>query len=114
MIQSFVEYVGTLRGDEKGEAQVFCDRLFRAFGHAGYKEAGATLEFRVKAKGKNTKFADLFWESRLLLEMKKRGEELQVHHVMTRDTERILSGILSGHIVHNLLKFVNQLGLLYL
>jgi hypothetical protein len=39
---SFVSYVRTLKGDEKGEAQVFCDRLFRAFGHEGYKEAGAT------------------------------------------------------------------------
>lgn len=28
----FVAYVRTLQGDEKGEAQVFCDRLFRAFG----------------------------------------------------------------------------------
>ena len=34
---AFVAYVRTLRGDEKGEAQVFCDRLFRAFGHEGYK-----------------------------------------------------------------------------
>lgn len=83
-IQEFVDYAQTLRGDEKGEAQVFCDRLFRAFGHAGYKEAGATLEFRVKAKGKNTKFADLFWESRLLLEMKKRGEKLERHYQLVR------------------------------
>jgi hypothetical protein len=34
-------------GDEKGDAQLFLDRLFQAFGHAGLKEAGATLEFRV-------------------------------------------------------------------
>ncbi|NJL90386.1 MAG: class I SAM-dependent DNA methyltransferase [Coleofasciculaceae cyanobacterium SM2_1_6] len=51
--------------------------LFRAFGHAGYKEAGATLESRIKVTGRSTKFADLFWESRLLLEMKKRGEKLE-------------------------------------
>ncbi len=43
---AFVTYAGTLEGDEKGEAQVFCDRLFQAFGHGGYKEAGATLECR--------------------------------------------------------------------
>jgi len=79
-IQEFVSYASTLKGDEKGEAQVFCDRLFRAFGHAGCNEAGATLEFRVKAKGKSTRFADLFWESRLLLEMKKRGEKLERHY----------------------------------
>lgn len=79
-IQGFVRYARSLKGDEKGEAQVFCDRLFQAFGHDGYKEAGATLEYRVKRKGKSTKFADLFWESRLLLEMKSRGEKLEKHY----------------------------------
>ncbi|WP_206108236.1 class I SAM-dependent DNA methyltransferase [Paludisphaera soli] len=78
-IREFIEYARTLNGDEKGEAQVFCDRLFRAFGHGGYKEAGATLEFRVKA-AKSTKFADLLWRPRLLMEMKKRGEKLQKHY----------------------------------
>jgi type II restriction/modification system DNA methylase subunit YeeA len=79
-IQGFVTYARSLEGDEKGEAQVFCDRLFQAFGHDGYKEAGATLEYRVKRKGKSTQFADLLWESRLLLEMKKRGEKLEKHY----------------------------------
>lgn len=79
-IQGFVDYARSLRGDEKGEAQVFCDRLFQAFNHAGYKEAGAELEYRVKAKGKSTKFADLLWRPRLLLEMKKRGEKLEKHY----------------------------------
>lgn len=79
-INAFIAYARTLSGDEKGEAQVFCDRLFQAFGHNGYKEAGATLEYRVKEKGKSTRFADLFWESRLLLEMKKRGENLEKHY----------------------------------
>src|SRR5258708_5689616 len=79
-IRQFVEYARTLAGDEKGEAQVFCDRLFKAFGHGGYKEAGATLEFRVKGQGKSTKFADLLWRPRLLIEMKKRGEKLQRHY----------------------------------
>ena len=27
-IQKLVEYTATLDGDEKGEAQVFCDRFF--------------------------------------------------------------------------------------
>ena len=83
-IQDFVDYVHTLKGDEKGEAQVFCERLFLAFGHKGFKEAGATLEERVQIKDssgkvKSTKFADLVWKPRLLLEMKKRGENLQKH-----------------------------------
>jgi hypothetical protein len=60
-IQDFVTYAQSLRGDEKGEAQVLCDRLFRAFGHEGYKEAGATLEYRVRKKERGTKFADLLW-----------------------------------------------------
>ena len=79
-IRALVEYGGTLAGYEKGEAQVFCDRLFQAFGHSGYKEAGATLEFRVKRLGKAAGFADLLWKPRLLLEMKSRGEKLQKHY----------------------------------
>src|ERR1700712_1772091 len=80
----FVKYVATLRGDEKGEAQVFCDRLFKAFGHDGYKEAGATLESRQK-RHKSTGFIDLLWKPRLLLEMKKRGEKLQRHYTQAFD-----------------------------
>jgi hypothetical protein len=79
-IRQFVAYASTLQGDEKGEAQVFCDRLFKAFGHAGYKEAGATLEYRVKGASGSTKFADLLWRPRLLIEMKKRGAKLQRHY----------------------------------
>jgi hypothetical protein len=80
-IQHFVDYAKLLQGDEKGEAQVFCDRLFQAFGHRGYKEAGATLEFRIKKRSsKGTSFADLVWKPRLLLEMKKGGEKLSSHY----------------------------------
>ncbi len=68
-----------LTGDEKGEAQIFLDHLFQAFGHTGGpKEAGATLEMRVtKADGGGTSFADLVWKPVVLIEMKKRGENLQ-------------------------------------
>ncbi len=78
-LQRFVQYAQKLRGDEKGEAQVFCDRLFQAFGHAGYKEAGATLEDRQQRKGGNVKFIDLLWKPRLILEMKSRKEDLRDH-----------------------------------
>jgi hypothetical protein len=79
-IAAFVRYVrANLTGDEKAEAQIFCDRLFQAFGHGGVKEAGATLEYRVH-KGKRTKFADLLWRPRLLMEMKTRGEKLAKHY----------------------------------
>jgi hypothetical protein len=79
-IQDFVSYARTLKGDEKWEAQVFCDRLFQAFGHAGYKEAGATLEERLVRKGKHVKFIDLIWKPRLLIEMKSRKEHLRDHY----------------------------------
>ena len=85
-INDFVEYAKTLKGDEKGEAQVFCDRLLQAFGHAGYKEAGATLEYRIKKKPtKETSFADLVWKPRLLIEMKKGGEKLYLHYKQAFD-----------------------------
>ena len=33
LLQEFVDWAtGHVRGDEKGEAQIFLDRLFRAFG----------------------------------------------------------------------------------
>lgn len=79
-MKAFVNFVRThIKGDEKGEAQIFCDRLFQAFGYAGIMEAGGTLEFRIH-KGKGTRFADLLWRPRLLLEMKKRGEKLTRHY----------------------------------
>lgn len=81
-LAEFVAWVkANIQGDEKGEAQVFLDRLFQAFGHAGLKEAGATLEERIKkASGKGTNFADLVWKPVVLIEMKKRGEDLSRHY----------------------------------
>lgn len=69
-----------ITGDEKGEAQVFLDHLFRGFGHAGFKEAGATCEMRIKKDGGGTSFADLVWKPVVLIEMKKRGEDLAKHY----------------------------------
>ena len=91
-MESFQAYVKTLAGDEKGEAHVFCDRLFQAFGHAGYKEAGATLEERVRVGGKRTKFADLIWRPRVLLEMKKRGEPLARHQPQAYEYWHYMTG----------------------
>ena len=62
-LAEFLEYADLLKGDEKGEAQVFCDRLFQAFGYKGYKETSAKIEFRIKKKStKDTSFADLVWK----------------------------------------------------
>jgi hypothetical protein len=81
-LASFCDWVRqNITGDEKGEAQIFLDRLLRAFGHAGVKEAGAQLEMRVRSRDrKGTAFADLVWKPYVLIEMKKRGENLTRHY----------------------------------
>lgn len=79
-LSEFVTYVGKhLTGDEKGEAADFLDRLFRALGHDGIKEAGASRETRVAKKGggKGKNFIDLLWPERVLIEMKSRGKKLE-------------------------------------
>lgn len=77
-LSEFVRYRREyLRGDEKGEAQIFNEAMFRAFGHLGIRQAGATLEQRVKKSDhKGTAFADLMWKPRCLIEMKKAGVDL--------------------------------------
>lgn len=79
----FVQYCQThLKGDEKGEAQIFLDHFFTALGYSeGLKGAGATCEFRIKNEQKrSTSFADLVWKPVVLIEMKKRGEDLAIHY----------------------------------
>jgi len=103
-LAEFVRFAQTLRGDEKSEAQSFLDHFFRALGHEGAIEAGATFEFRVakkpgspqlelikgngapagRTKG-GKKFADLLWPDRVLIEMKSRGENLEKHYDQTFD-----------------------------
>lgn len=78
-LQAFVDFATTLKGDEKGEAQIFLDRLFKAFSRAGVHEAGAVLEHRIKREAGGTRFADLVWKPHVLIEMKKRGEDLSKH-----------------------------------
>ena len=78
----FIEYCNKhIKGDEKGEAQTFLDHFFTALGYEdGYKGAGADCEYRIKnEKKKTTSFADLVWKPRVLIEMKKRGEDLSIH-----------------------------------
>lgn len=98
-LAEFARFASALRGDEKSEAQTFLDHFFRALGHKGVIEAGATFEFRVakkpgsaqlelikgngaatsRAKG-GKKLADLLWPDRVLIEMKSRGENLEKHY----------------------------------
>lgn len=90
-LQAFVDYVKQLKGDEKGEAQLFCDRFFRAFGYGGIIEADGTLEARIKfSSSGRTKFADCLWapegKDGVLIEMKKRAEKhLEAHFPQVRD-----------------------------
>lgn len=81
-LEAFAQWARTnISGDEKGEAQIFLDRLFQAFGHAGAREAGATLENRVKkGAGGGTGFVDLVWKPLVLFEMKRRGEDPRRHY----------------------------------
>jgi len=72
-----------ISGDEKSEAQIFLDRLFIAFGQPGCLDVGGKPEFRLrKAKddGGGTGFADYVWKPVVLIEMKKRGEDLSRHY----------------------------------
>ncbi|WP_414542490.1 DNA methyltransferase [Nostoc sp. CCY0012] len=76
-----------ITGQEKKEAQTFLDRFFRAFGHDGALEAGASYEEAIKKGSKTGKtgFADLVWKPRVLIEMKKRGEDLSKHYSQAFD-----------------------------
>lgn len=91
-IEEFVSYVkNNLTGEEKGQAQTFCDRLFRAFGQKGIYEASGQMEVRVKeAESKSTKYIDCLWspagKDGVLIEMKKRDiKNLESHFPQARD-----------------------------
>jgi restriction-modification enzyme MmeI-like protein len=82
--QRFVDFQAwvttNVTGDEKGEAQLFLDRLFKAFGWPGLREAGAVCELRVKKQSGDVSFADLVLKPVVLIEMKRRGEKLEKHY----------------------------------
>jgi len=85
---TFQNYVKEhIKGDEKGEAQIFLDHFFTALGFPeGLKGAGANCEFRIKDDKKNsTKFADLVWKPIVLIEMKKRNSDLSIHYQQAFD-----------------------------
>jgi len=83
-LQDFLDWTAqNITGDEKGQAQIFLDRLFQAFGQRGSLDVGGEPEFRVKKAredGGGTSFADYVWKPVVLIEMKKRGAELARHH----------------------------------
>lgn len=71
-----------IRGDERGEAQVFLDHLFEALGHlGGCMATGGHLEERVqRGRGQQVGFADFVWRPVVLIEMKRRGVDLARHY----------------------------------
>ena len=91
-IEEFVSFVkNDLYGDERGQAQTFCDRLFRAYGQKGIYEAQGKLEARIKIADTNTtNYIDCLWsppgKDGVLIEMKKKEiKDLESHLPQARD-----------------------------
>ena len=84
LLSDFVDWAKQhITGDEKGQAQIFLDRLFRAFGQKGSLDVGGTAEMRIRKgseDGGGTSFADYVWKPVVLIEMKKRGADLSRHY----------------------------------
>ena len=84
--QDFAAFAAQLKGDEKSEAQTFLFHLLEAYGHdANTLPEGASFEYRIRFPGDKTKFSDLVWPARVLIEMKSRGEKLSKHYQQTFD-----------------------------
>jgi len=83
-LRTFIDWAETnVSGDEKGQAQIFLDRLFQAFGHPGSLDVGGHPEFRLRKAsqdGGGTCFADYVWKPVVLIEMKRRGSALAKHY----------------------------------
>ena len=87
-LRNFVDWWrSNIKGNEKGEAQIFLDHLMRAFGHAGALEAGSyETRIRRRRNGKTTvSFADYLVPKKALFEMKKRGEDLRKHYLQLEE-----------------------------
>ncbi len=82
-LAEFVEWTHQhIKGDEKGEAQIYLDHLLKAFGQRGLLEVGGTPEFRIRQNTDDhsgVTFADYVWKPVVLIEMKKRGADLRKH-----------------------------------
>ena len=83
-LQDFVAWSAAhITGDEKGQAQIFLDRLFQAFGQKGSLDVSGTAEMRIRKASEDdggTSFADYVWKPVVLIEMKKRGANLAKHY----------------------------------
>ncbi len=80
-LQDFVDWFKThIKGYEKGEGQIFFNRLVQAFGNTGILEVGARCEEQVKKRKGTTGFADFVWRPRVVIELKERGVKLEKHY----------------------------------
>lgn len=80
-LQEFVSWFKKhIKGYEKGEGQLFFNKLLQAFGNQGVLEVGATCEERVKKRKGTTGFADFVWKPRAVIELKERGANLSKHY----------------------------------
>ncbi len=83
---TFLEWFNKhIKGDEKSEGQIFLEYLIKAFGNEGIKQVGAECEERVKKTSGRTGFADLVWKPRVIIELKKRGENLAKHYPQAQE-----------------------------
>jgi hypothetical protein len=70
-LKQFADWVQkNISGDEKGEAQIFLDRMFQAFGQKGSLDVGGKPEFRIRKSGDDggISFADYVWKPVVLIE----------------------------------------------
>src|SRR5438128_12467126 len=84
LLSDFVDWAKQhITGDEKGQAQIFLDRFFRAFGQKGSLDVGGTAEMRIRKAfedGGGTSFVDRVWKPIVLIKMKKRGADHSKHY----------------------------------
>jgi hypothetical protein len=81
------------------------DRLFQAFGQPGSLDVGGKPEFRIRKAdedGGGTSFADYVWKPVVLIEMKKRGDNLEQLKKLPDDYVSILRTPLSLTLDRNL------------
>ena len=72
---------GPHQGRREGRGPNLPRPPFRRLRPQGRQRGGATLEERVKkADNRGTAFADLVWKPVVLIEMKRRGENLTRHY----------------------------------
>jgi len=83
-LADFLEFYKTIEGYEKGEGQLFINRLFVLFGFKDATDAGGKFEYRNKYN-KTTKFEDFILVDKILIEMKSRKFPLKKAVLQARE-----------------------------